>query len=69
MAYKTIEDTIGNTPLVQLQRIPGAGNAERGNVILGKLGATTRPARSGPARVSMIAPAPRRAGHINRATP
>ncbi|AOZ05478.1 cysteine synthase CysM [Cupriavidus malaysiensis] len=37
MAYKTIEDTIGNTPLVQLQRIPGAGNAERGNVILGKL--------------------------------
>ena len=37
MAYKTIEDTIGNTPLVQLQRIPGSGNAERGNVILGKL--------------------------------
>jgi cysteine synthase B len=22
MAYKTIEDTIGNTPLVRLQRIP-----------------------------------------------
>lgn len=37
MPYKTIEDTIGNTPLVQLQRIPGAANAERGNVILGKL--------------------------------
>jgi cysteine synthase len=28
---------IGNTPLVQLQRIPGEGNARRGNVILGKL--------------------------------
>ncbi|NUA26062.1 cysteine synthase CysM [Cupriavidus basilensis] len=37
MAYKTIEDTIGNTPLVQLQRIPGAAGAQRGNVILGKL--------------------------------
>lgn len=37
MAYKTIEDTIGNTPLVQLQRIPGAAGALRGNVILGKL--------------------------------
>lgn len=37
MAYKTIEDTIGNTPLVRLQRIPGAANDARGNVILGKL--------------------------------
>jgi len=37
MAYKTIEDTIGNTPLVKLQRIPGADNEARGNVILGKL--------------------------------
>ncbi|GLC95003.1 cysteine synthase [Cupriavidus sp. TA19] len=37
MAYKTIEDTIGNTPLVRLQRIPGADNDARGNVILGKL--------------------------------
>ena len=35
--YPTIEDTIGNTPLVALQRIGAAGNAERGNVILGKL--------------------------------
>jgi S-sulfo-L-cysteine synthase (O-acetyl-L-serine-dependent) len=35
--YLTIEDTIGNTPLVQLQRIPGALNTQRGNVILGKL--------------------------------
>jgi len=37
MAYKTIEDTIGNTPLVRLQRIPGAAIDARGNVILGKL--------------------------------
>ena len=35
--YKTLEDVIGATPLVQLQRLPGAGNAQRGNVILGKL--------------------------------
>ena len=35
--YPTIEDTIGKTPLVALQRIGAAGNAERGNVILGKL--------------------------------
>jgi len=37
MRYKTIEDTIGNTPLVRLQRIPGAAQDARGNVILGKL--------------------------------
>jgi cysteine synthase B len=37
MTYGTIETTIGNTPLVRLQRIPGAGNTRRGNVILGKL--------------------------------
>ena len=36
-AYKTLEDMIGATPLVQLQRVPGAENARRGNVILGKL--------------------------------
>ncbi|QEI09148.1 cysteine synthase CysM [Pigmentiphaga aceris] len=35
--YTTIEDTIGNTPLVRLQRIPGADCDARGNVILGKL--------------------------------
>ena len=35
--YPTIEQTIGRTPLVRLQRLPGAGNAARGNVILGKL--------------------------------
>ncbi len=36
-AYKSLEDVIGATPLVQLQRLPGAANAQRGNVILGKL--------------------------------
>ena len=35
--YPTIEDTIGNTPMVRLVRLPGGGNAERGNVVLGKL--------------------------------
>eukprot|EP01032_Pedospumella_encystans_P035956 gene35956-40663_t len=37
MAYMTIADTIGNTPLVQLKRIPGADADARGNIILGKL--------------------------------
>jgi cysteine synthase B len=37
MHYPTIEDTIGKTPLVALQRIGAAENAQRGNVILGKL--------------------------------
>src|ERR1035437_5863899 len=37
MPYLTIEDTIGNTPLVQLQRIPGEDAVRRNNVILGKL--------------------------------
>jgi cysteine synthase B len=36
-AYKTLEDSIGGTPLVRLQRLPGADNDRRGNVILGKL--------------------------------
>ncbi len=35
--YKTLEDAIGNTPLVRLQRLPGALNQQRGNVFLGKL--------------------------------
>jgi cysteine synthase B len=35
--YKTLEDVIGATPLVRLQRVPGADNDRRGNVILGKL--------------------------------
>jgi len=36
-AYKTLEDAIGGTPLVRLQRLPGVSGAVRGNVILGKL--------------------------------
>jgi len=37
MNYPTIEDAIGNTPLVALQRIGVQVNAQRGNVVLGKL--------------------------------
>jgi S-sulfo-L-cysteine synthase (O-acetyl-L-serine-dependent) len=37
MKYPTIEDAIGHTPLVALQRIGAAENAKRGNVVLGKL--------------------------------
>jgi cysteine synthase B len=33
--YQTIEDTIGATPLVQLQRIPGAAGQPKGNVWVG----------------------------------
>lgn len=35
--YKTLQDFVGNTPLVRLQRIPGVDNERRGNVILAKL--------------------------------
>jgi len=35
--YGTVEDAIGNTPLVRLMRVPGEANARRGNVLLGKL--------------------------------
>lgn len=35
--YPTIEDTVGQTPLVRLQRIPGDAGLSRGNVILAKL--------------------------------
>jgi cysteine synthase B len=35
--YKTLEDAIGGTPLVRLQRLPGAANERRGNLFLGKL--------------------------------
>ncbi|MFO1301306.1 MAG: cysteine synthase CysM [Burkholderiaceae bacterium] len=35
--YPTIEQTIGRTPLVKLQRIPGEACERRGNVVLGKL--------------------------------
>jgi cysteine synthase B len=34
---RTIEDFIGGTPLARLQRLPGAENERRGNVILAKL--------------------------------
>ena len=37
MKYPTIEDAIGKTPLVALQRLGAANNAARGNVLLGKL--------------------------------
>jgi cysteine synthase B len=37
MIYPTIEDAIGRTPLVALQRIGNADNAARRNVVLGKL--------------------------------
>jgi S-sulfo-L-cysteine synthase (O-acetyl-L-serine-dependent) len=35
--YPTIEDAIGKTPLVRLQRIGAAAHAEKNNIILGKL--------------------------------
>ncbi|HTH44934.1 MAG TPA: cysteine synthase CysM [Oxalicibacterium sp.] len=37
MPYKTIEDMIGNTPLVQLKRLGGEEVARRNNVVLAKL--------------------------------
>ncbi|MDP1734237.1 MAG: cysteine synthase CysM [Sulfuritalea sp.] len=37
MNWKTLEDFVGNTPLVQLKRIPGAENTRRNNVVLAKL--------------------------------
>jgi len=37
MKYPTVEDAIGKTPLVRLQRIGAEENGKRGNVILGKL--------------------------------
>ena len=37
MNYPTIEDAVGHTPLVALQRIGAKDNAARGNVVLGKL--------------------------------
>ena len=33
----TISQTVGNTPLVRLQRIPGSDIIARGNIVLGKL--------------------------------
>jgi S-sulfo-L-cysteine synthase (O-acetyl-L-serine-dependent) len=37
MNYLTLEDAIGKTPLVALQRIGAAENKARGNILLGKL--------------------------------
>ncbi|KWF71664.1 cysteine synthase CysM [Burkholderia pseudomultivorans] len=64
MAYKTIEDTIGNTPLVQLVRLPDDEIRARNNVILAKLEGNN-PAGSVKDRpaLSMISKAEAR-GHI-----
>jgi len=35
--YPSIEDSVGNTPLVRLKHIPGAANDGNGNLILAKL--------------------------------
>ncbi|MDO5289873.1 MAG: cysteine synthase CysM [Pseudomonadota bacterium] len=37
MNYPTIEDAVGRTPLVRLQRVQAQDNAARGNVLLAKL--------------------------------
>jgi S-sulfo-L-cysteine synthase (O-acetyl-L-serine-dependent) len=37
MNYPTIDQAIGNTPLVRLQRIGAANNAAKNNIVLGKL--------------------------------
>ena len=37
MMYKSIEDFVGNTPLVKLKRIAGVDNERRNNTILAKL--------------------------------
>lgn len=37
MPYPSIEQTIGNTPLVQLMHLPGEEAARRNNIILGKI--------------------------------
>ena len=37
MPWKTLEDTIGNTPLVRLRRVPGEAADRNGNVVLAKL--------------------------------
>ena len=37
MHFPSIEDLVGNTPLVQLKRIPGEDAARRNNIILGKM--------------------------------
>jgi cysteine synthase B len=37
MTTRTLEDYVGDTPLVRLQRLPGDANARRNNIILAKL--------------------------------
>lgn len=37
LQYPTIAQTVGHTPLIRLQRIPGEGNTIRNNIILAKL--------------------------------
>jgi len=37
ISYLSLEDSVGNTPLVRLDRIAGQDNHQRGNIILGKL--------------------------------
>ncbi len=37
ISAKTLEDTVGNTPLVRLQRLPGDLALQRNNIILAKL--------------------------------
>ena len=37
MNYPTLEDAIGKTPLVALQRIQAESNTQNNNVVLGKL--------------------------------
>jgi len=36
-AYPSVEQTVGNTPLVRLKRIPGAASERSGNIVLAKL--------------------------------
>jgi S-sulfo-L-cysteine synthase (O-acetyl-L-serine-dependent) len=36
-AYPSVENSVGNTPLVRLKRLPGAAGDSRGNVVLAKL--------------------------------
>jgi len=67
--YPSIEDSVGNTPLVRLKRIPGAANEHNGNVILAKLEGNN-PAGSVKDRpaLSMVVRAEER-GTIKPATP
>ena len=36
-AYQSVENSVGNTPLVRLKRLPGAAGDSKGNVVLAKL--------------------------------